>query len=538
MIGVIFRNEQRAAVAEFFELFKTPWEPWHSQGSYQVLLVAADEPLPTTLPRLTVVFGARQRPDDSGLGIECAVAQQGNKLETDDGVLPLYGQVGTLRAGADFPGCAQGADGALALRREAAGRVLLRAGYDLFDEVRLLLGQGQPLENAACPALDLHVALLRTWLIGAGVSFVEIPPVPAGFQFAVALTHDIDFVGIRRHKFDHTMFGFLYRATAGSVLEFLRGARSLGQLGRNLVAALKLPLVWLGLARDFWMQFDAYREIERGLSATYFFIPFRGRAGEKVNAAHAGRRAGPYELDEVASLMRELVAEGCEVGVHGIDAWHDAAKGREELRRVAAIKGDERMGIRMHWLLQDENTPRVLEAAGYSYDSTSGYNDAVGYRAGTHQVFRPIGNSTLLEMPMHIQDGALFYGSKLGLSDAQALRACQGILANARKFGGVLTVLWHDRSLGPERHWGDFYVRLIADLRTQQVWFANARAIVDWFRARRAVVFSSSPAEGCELTQGGTANLPPLVVREHRAGSSPRDLPWDGATPFHFNAKL
>ena len=38
MIGVIARDEQRATVEEFFELFKTPWEPYRERGAYDVLL--------------------------------------------------------------------------------------------------------------------------------------------------------------------------------------------------------------------------------------------------------------------------------------------------------------------------------------------------------------------------------------------------------------------------------------------------------------------------------------------------------------------
>ena len=37
----------------------------------------------------------------------------------------------------------------------------------------------------------------------------------------------------------------------------------------------------------------------------------------------------------------------------------------------------------MHWLLHDANTPSVLDEAGYAYDSTVGYNETIGYRAGT-----------------------------------------------------------------------------------------------------------------------------------------------------------
>jgi hypothetical protein len=529
MIGVLCRDEQRAAVAEFFELFKTPWEPFRPQGSYHTLLVSGDRAVPDVPARLVVVFGNAPRADDAALELAAGPTPAGAALALDHGVTPLYGAAMTFVPAVPAEQVLRGAAGVFGVRRSAGGRHVWRVGYDLFEEVRILLGRGQPLESAGNPTLDLHVGLLRDWMRTAGVAFIEIPPAPGGHPFAVALTHDIDFVGIRRHKFDHTLFGFLWRATAGGLVQLAKGRQGVRNTWRNLVAVFKLPLVWLGLAKDFWMGFDAYRRIEHGLAPTYFFIPFRGRAGEKVNAANPARRAGPYELAEVAGLIGELQAEGCEVGVHGIDSWHDVAKGREEIARVAAYKGDAHVGIRMHWLLHDEHTPRVLEQAGYVYDSTSGYNDDIGYRAGTHQVFRPLDCDTLLEMPMHIQDGALFYAGKLALSESQAWDRCQAMITNTERSGGVLTVLWHDRSLGPERHWGDFYVRLVDDLKRRGAWFANARAVVDWFRARRAVRFT---ARGCELPAAAPRGQPPLRVREHRPGVPPRDVSWDGSTPF------
>ena len=74
----------------------------------------------------------------------------------------------------------------------------------------------------------------------------------------------------------------------------------------------------------------------------------------------------------------------------------------------------------MHWLLRDANTASALEQAGYAYDPTVGYNETIGYRNGTTQVFRPLGAQTLLELPLHIQDGALFYPQRLDLSEPEA----------------------------------------------------------------------------------------------------------------------
>ena len=91
---------------------------------------------------------------------------------------------------------------------------------------------------------------------------------------------------------------------------------------------------------------------------------------------------------------------------------------------AAVTAGKSSIGIRMHWLLRDARTPSVLENAGYAYDSTVGYNETVGYRAGTTQVFRPQGVRRLLELPLHIQDGALFYPQQLDLSEADAWKSC------------------------------------------------------------------------------------------------------------------
>ena len=93
-------------------------------------------------------------------------------------------------------------------------------------------------------------------------------------------------------------------------------------------------------------------------------------------------------MQERAARLKD---EGCEVGVHGIDAWHDRDKGRDELARIGAVTAERRIGIRMHWLLRNAETASILDESGFLYDSTVGYNETVGYRAGTSQVFRPIG---------------------------------------------------------------------------------------------------------------------------------------------------
>ena len=146
-------------------------------------------------------------------------------------------------------------------------------------------------------------------------------------------------------------------------------------------------------------------------------------------------------------------------------------------------------GVRMHWLYFGEQSHAELEKAGFAYDSTVGYNNAVGYRAGTTQVFKPLTVTKLLELPMHVMDTALFYPSYLNLSPKQAEEKIRPLIADAVHFGGALTVNWHDRSLAPERLWDGTYRWLLAEFKTQGAWFATAAQAVAWFQKRRAATF-------------------------------------------------
>jgi hypothetical protein len=412
----------------------------------------------------------------------------------------------------------------------------------LFDEVQFLLSAGQPVEHAHVPTLDVHIRMLRSWILNEGIPLLEIPPAPAGQSFAVCLTHDIDFVGIRNHWFDHSMWGFVYRATAGALRNCIRGRLSWTHLFRTWLSAASLPFVYAGWAKDFWEPFEWYLRIEDDLPATYFLIPFKRRPGDKVPGLYGSRRATAYDLSDIPHWTKILSEHGCELGVHGIDAWHSADKGRGELARIAEVTGSSKIGNRVHWLLRGEETFRVLEDAGYDYDSSVGYNETIGYRAGTSQVFRPLDAQTLLELPLHIQDGALFYPQRLDLSETEAEKRCQALIDNASIFGGVLTLLWHDRSHGPERFWGDFYVRLLQTLRSLDGWFATAGQVVGWFRKRREVRFEWAEAAGsartCLRYQGEEIH-PPVKVRIYAPASRQSDgesvgemeiidIPWNG----------
>jgi hypothetical protein len=535
VIGISVKNGQLPIVQEFFELFKTPWEIYESGRVYDVVITTrTDDPLPDAL--LVIVFSPFATRIDEIFATEVGPPHRGGSVEHRNNRVPIYGDLLTFAPADGRAACVYGSKGVAGMSIRRGHTTILRIGYDLFEECILLLSTGQPPEHAETPTLDLHIDMVRLWIQQAGISFVEVPPAPYGHPFAVCLTHDIDFVGIRDHKFDHSMFGFLVRATFGSVAKVVRGRLSLSKLLGAWRAAAALPFVFLGWAEDFWEPFEWYLTVEKGLGGTYFLIPFKGHAGSGHSGVRASRRAAAYDVTEIQDAVKRLVDAGCEIGVHGIDAWHSAEAGRAERARVVDTSGVAQVGIRMHWLLRDRNTPGVLDDAGYVYDSTGGYNETIGYLNGTAQVFRPIGSVTILELPLHIQDGALFFPERLDLSEREAWTRCSAMVAKARALGGVLTVLWHDRSHGPERFWGDFYVRLVRELRSSGAWFATGRQLTGWFAARRAIRFERT-GTGREapvrIRYEGPSVHREFILRTYSAadGSTVVDASWSGATP-------
>lgn len=517
MIGVMANPAEHMVISEFFELFKTPWEFYQSDRAYEVLLCSGDGDFLSNTAKLVLIYASGNLASDVAEKIEIASRKRHSVLLHRGARLPIYGDGITFRElGTDFLIDEESRQTAMQ-QYKSSGGVVARIGYDLFDEVSSLLTDGQPPVYSDIPTLDLHIALLRDLIVANGVALIEIPPVPDKYGFIACLTHDVDHPSICLHKWDHTMFGLLYRATLGSLVNLFRKRISVRDLLRNWTAAFKLPFVYMGFAKDFWSDFDdRYLELEKGLCSTFFVIPFKDNPGKNSSGLAPAFRAARYGVQDIADTIEKIMAAGCEIGLHGINAWLDSSKGEEELEEVRRLTGESQIGVRMHWLYYDQQSAAALESAGAFYDSTAGYKETVGYLNGTTQAYKPLEVQRLLELPMHIMDTALFYPAYMGLSQRQATNILSRLTNNVSHFGGCITINWHDRSLAPERLWDACYRDLVQDLKDRHAWFATAGQAVSWFRKRRSVVFEMDREENVmytKFTAHQEESLPSLRLR-------------------------
>jgi hypothetical protein len=542
MVGVSCHPHQELGVREFFQLLKIPWEFVRPGEAYSIL-ICTDLYEGNTPARLTIVYSPLQTSLDTALGFKLVASQTGTLIHHGHHRIPIYSQtafvesISPIRIFAEGPGGLRGVGVIL----ERDGRTLARIGYDLFEEVLFLLGPGQPPVFSKAATLEVQIEILRSIIVQSGLPLKEIPPRPWGHPFVVCLTHDVDFLNIRDHGWDKTFLGYLSRSLLPFFFKGWKGKKRWANYWKNLKAVWKLPAVYAGKAPDTWNDLDRYLDIERDLPSTFFWVPRPNDPGRNPRGRVEGLRAIRYDLIQERSSTATLIQRGKEIGLHGIDAWLDAASGISEKEIIREMTGQDPVGVRIHWLWWLETSFQDLEAAGFKYDSTWGYNETVGFRSGTTQAFVPPGVKNILELPLNIMDTSLLASGRMGVSEEAALALIGEILTVVKEWGGVLTINWHTRSLSPERNWDSLYITLLDMLKKENPWFATAREASDWFLYRRAIRFREDriviDPESHDWERERPNRLPPLVLRCYNTPSGSEGMGRSGVPSF-FDQKL
>lgn len=176
-----------------------------------------------------------------------------------------------------------------------------------------------------------------------------------------------------------------------------------------------------------------------------------------------------YDVGEpvLAASLRKLVADGWQMGVHqSFDAWADANRMRNEKLRVEAALGRGVTTCRQHWLRfgWDVTWPAQV-SAGFALDTTLGFNDRPGFRAGAALQFSPswaLGRSDFEVLPMVLMDSHLY--DYLDLDKDERERELRRWLDEVRFVRGQASVIWHTHVLAGDYGWGDGFQQLLAAL--------------------------------------------------------------------------
>lgn len=140
-----------------------------------------------------------------------------------------------------------------------------------------------------------------------------------------------------------------------------------------------------------------------------------------------------------------------EIGLHSsYQAGKDPEKISKEKKRLEAATGNSIRINRHHFLASREPEHMVsLLKAGIDQDYTLGYADVAGFRLGTCRAVRWIDPVTqkltsLTLHPLTMMECSLSEKKYMGLSYADALAYSSGLIDQTAKYGGELTLLWHN----------------------------------------------------------------------------------------------
>jgi len=279
---------------------------------------------------------------------------------------------------------------------------------------------------------------------------------PEGRRFAVCLTHDIDFVYLPR-----------LRIAANAIRSFSRG---------NVIGGFK-TLLSNSVKRwnPFW-NFHSILALEEsyGAKSTFYFLSASERSMD-FN----------FALADVEGDIRDIVARGWEVGLHGgYHSCFDIHRINEEKSRLEGVAGRDVVGCRNHYLrFKVPDSWELLSEAGFKYDTTLGYAGCAGFRNGMCHPFKPVNLNTgkeidILEIPLTVMDGTLF--ESMALDGERAWEITKLMVDVAEKHKGVVTVLWHNNYLV-----GDslkMYEKLLKYCKEKSAWLTSGEEIYQWWR--------------------------------------------------------
>jgi hypothetical protein len=329
------------------------------------------------------------------------------------------------------------------------------------------------------PLVNRYAAVLGEALDEVG-GIARLPRWPGGARAAIGLSHDVD----RPDKYAILRAaGSLQLPGPGRLPWF--AARTIRDLAHRLVD--RSP-------NDFWLFDDVVAaETELGLRSTFLFsvMPAYGPYGSTNDVLYDA--AWPH----LRRAMRRLRERGIEIALHAsYNAHRHPARFVAERGRLVELSEGPVTGLRHHfWQMGSdvEATLRAHEAAGFAYDSSIAFNDAIGLRRGIALPYRPwdaIAGRALetWQLPVIALDSAACAGSSTAEAAVDALwRGIEGVIAE----GGLGVLDWHVRCSYPSnaryRLWAEAYIEVCRRLATRgDVWTTGLGEIAGWWASRAA----------------------------------------------------
>jgi peptidoglycan/xylan/chitin deacetylase (PgdA/CDA1 family) len=270
-------------------------------------------------------------------------------------------------------------------------------------------------------------------------------------KMIIDFSHDIDYIEKTfQLRIKQTAFNFFNTLKAIPDMETTRSIMK--KTARFLFYA---PSYW---CFDYWEDFEKRHNIR---STFYVYAKVGSRNFRSWLIDPSYDVATNFRLRD---KLRELHEEGFDIGLHGSYrsalSYDRLQNEKEVLENSLGIKVSK---TRQHWLNYDEDVTPYAHERLFAFDSTIGWNDRMGFRAGVASLYNPYDhknkkNFSYKVIPQIIMDSHLYDYSK---TEHGLLRAKKVLdIANKQAKGPFFSISWHQRVCSSDYLWNKTYEEL------------------------------------------------------------------------------
>ena len=261
----------------------------------------------------------------------------------------------------------------------------------------------------------------------------------------VIISHDVDHITVWEHKKDLIIPKFIGR----NIIELVIGT----------ITCKECLLRFSNLFRNKFHNIDDLIEFDRKeyIPSTFFIAVANGLGLS-------------YSLKDAKFWIERILKERFDVGLHGI-AFDNCEDIKNEYNIFKNISKLHDFGVRIHYLRNSKNTLRLLNSAGYIFDST------------LFELRNSFKVDNLWEFPLHIMDGYLFHRNSRWQNQTleQVKDVTKRIIEEIyKKDLKYFTILFHTRSFNNSfKSWKDWYIWLISYLKNNDFDFISYRKAIE-----------------------------------------------------------
>jgi peptidoglycan/xylan/chitin deacetylase (PgdA/CDA1 family) len=278
---------------------------------------------------------------------------------------------------------------------------------------------------------------------------------PEGKPFAVCLTHDVD-----------SVYTAMTSKSIHAVKYFIQGKFNESVHSMKQMYSKKKP----------YCNFKEIMKLEEKYNArsSFFFL-----------ALDPTDQDYEYRIEDLKDEICTIQDWGWEIGLHGgHEGAGDLDKLRSEKRNLEKVTNNAITGCRNHYLkFIVPDTWELLSKAGFSYDTTLGYADCIGFRNGMCHPFRPFNLITgkpvdILEIPLTIMEDS--FENYMRFDIRRAWEISRILIDTVMQYNGVVTLLWHNKSFtGDQRK---FYEKILKYCAEKDAWMTSGEHISAWWK--------------------------------------------------------